>query len=138
MNAMRLLYVAISSIVVTTMWLQFKRIDDLNSLVDMHEKTYAELQLSIDTMAEANRHNNEVFAKVLLSQQQIQQNLSARQNEIRRLQTHVEEIRAWADTTLPFDIVRLRKRPAITGADGFSASMSTSDTLHIDGSKPTD
>ena len=62
------------------------------------------------------------------TQQAIGSQLTKQQEETRRLQNDVQEIKEWADTALPADIIGLRQRPAITGADLYR-SLSTSNAM---------
>ncbi|PYE27973.1 LysB family phage lysis regulatory protein [Paraburkholderia silvatlantica] len=56
--------------------------------------------------------------------------------ENRRLKDENAEIRAWADTPLPFDIARLHNTPAQTGADDYAAAVSDRAALHAPGDGP--
>ncbi|WP_343675138.1 Rz-like lysis system protein LysB [Paraburkholderia heleia] len=56
--------------------------------------------------------------------------------ENRRLKDENAEIRAWADTPLPFDIARLHDTPAQTGADDYAAAVSDRTALHAPGDGP--
>ncbi|MEM5403901.1 Rz-like lysis system protein LysB [Paraburkholderia unamae] len=58
------------------------------------------------------------------------------QQENRRLKSENAEIRAWADTPLPFDIARLHDTPAQTGADDYAAAVSDRTALHAPGDGP--
>ncbi|MEX4004910.1 Rz-like lysis system protein LysB [Paraburkholderia sp. EG285A] len=58
------------------------------------------------------------------------------QQENRRLKSENAEIRAWADTPLPFDIARLHDTPAQTGADDYAAAVSDRAALHAPGDGP--
>ncbi|WP_043201713.1 Rz-like lysis system protein LysB [Paraburkholderia acidipaludis] len=44
--------------------------------------------------------------------------------ENRRLRDENAEVRAWADTPLPFDVARLHNTPAQTGAGDYAAAVS--------------
>jgi LysB family phage lysis regulatory protein len=58
---------------------------------------------------------------------------SAIQRETRRIYDEKPQVRAWADTALPDDIVRLQSSPDYTGADDYSAAVPASDALHAAG-----
>ncbi len=55
--------------------------------------------------------------------------LRQRQNRIEELKRENEDLRLWADTLLPPDVVRLRKRPAITGAAAYREWLSKGDAM---------
>ena len=50
--------------------------------------------------------------------------LHQRQNRIEELKRENEDLRRWADTLLPADVVRLRERPAITGGAAYREWLS--------------
>ncbi len=105
----------VSALVV--MWTQYKRLDTQQQLIEHYQGANSELQAGIATMVDAYADNSQQMQQVLRSQQRIQQNLSARQTEIRRLQSDVEEIRVWADYSLPDAVIRMRRvLPAREGA----------------------
>lgn len=54
----------------------------------------------------------------------------------RRLKDENAEIRAWADTPLPFDIARLHNTAAQTGVDDYAAAVSDRAALHVPGDGP--
>lgn len=55
--------------------------------------------------------------------------LATVQQENRRLIHENIELRAWADTALPADVIRMSASPALTGADGYSEYMSAVDAM---------
>ncbi|RKF33391.1 Rz-like lysis system protein LysB [Paraburkholderia fungorum] len=59
--------------------------------------------------------------------------LSATQQENRRLLDENAALRAWSDTRLPDDVIRMHTSPALTGADDYIAGMPDGDALHIPG-----
>lgn len=52
------------------------------------------------------------------------------QRENRKLHDENEAYRAWADTPLPDDVVRMQSSPALTGASDYLAGMPAGDTVH--------
>lgn len=73
----------------------------------------------------------------LVQQQQgLNDLLFDRQSKIAKLERENENYRNWANTHLPDAAVRLRQRPAITGADEFKHYLSTRDTLPPTGNEP--
>ncbi|WNJ80511.1 Rz-like lysis system protein LysB [Cedecea neteri] len=55
--------------------------------------------------------------------------LRNRQHRIEELKRENEDLRRWADTPLPADIVRLRERPAIAGGAAYREWLSQSDAV---------
>ncbi|XQS16386.1 Rz-like lysis system protein LysB [Citrobacter telavivensis] len=55
--------------------------------------------------------------------------LHQRQNRIEELKRENEDLRRWADTLLPPDVIRLRERPAITGGAAYREWLSQSDAM---------
>ncbi|MBJ9263433.1 MAG: Rz-like lysis system protein LysB [Citrobacter sp.] len=55
--------------------------------------------------------------------------LHQRQNRIEELKRENEDLRRWADTLLPPDVIRLRERPAITGGTAYREWLSKGDTV---------
>lgn len=55
--------------------------------------------------------------------------LRHRQHRIEELKRENEDLRRWADTPLPADIIRLRERPAIAGGAAYREWLSQSDAV---------
>lgn len=55
--------------------------------------------------------------------------LRNRQHRIEELKRENEDLRRWADTPLPADIIRLRERPALTGGAAYREWLSQSDAV---------
>ena len=53
--------------------------------------------------------------------------LRNRQHRIEELKRENEDLRRWADTPLPADIIRLRERPALAGGAAYREWLSESD-----------
>lgn len=53
----------------------------------------------------------------------------ARAEQIKRLTNENPDVKKWADTPLPADVIRLQQRPAITGAAGYRSFLSEGDAL---------
>lgn len=49
-----------------------------------------------------------------------------------------QEFKAWAESALPADVIRLRSRPAITGAAGYQSWLQQSHGLHAAGQPPAE
>ncbi|HHL4994522.1 TPA: Rz-like lysis system protein LysB [Escherichia coli] len=55
--------------------------------------------------------------------------LRQRQRRIEELKRENEDLRRWADTPLPADIIRLRERPTLTGGAAYRQWLSASDAV---------
>ncbi|HGL4204037.1 TPA: Rz-like lysis system protein LysB [Citrobacter farmeri] len=55
--------------------------------------------------------------------------LRSRQRRIEELKRENEDLRRWADTPLPADIIRLRDRPALAGGAAYREWLSKSDAV---------
>ena len=55
--------------------------------------------------------------------------LRSRQRRIEELKRENEDLRRWADTPLPADIIRLRERPALAGGAAYREWLSKSDAM---------
>ncbi|WET41715.1 Rz-like lysis system protein LysB [Citrobacter enshiensis] len=55
--------------------------------------------------------------------------LRNRQHRIEKLKRENEDLRRWADTPLPADIIRLRERPALAGGAAYREWLSQSDAV---------
>ncbi|MCM7406401.1 Rz-like lysis system protein LysB [Enterobacter cloacae] len=58
--------------------------------------------------------------------------LRNRQHRIEELKRENEDLRRWADTPLPADIIRLRERPALAGGAAYREWLSQSDAVQPD------
>ncbi|MFV8800743.1 Rz-like lysis system protein LysB [Yersinia sp. LJYL362] len=81
--------------------------------------------------------NNQAQAQLRQQVANADQLLAQRNSQLKRLYRENETLRRWADTPLPDDIVRLRQRPALTGATDYRQWLSESHSLPVSGSQPT-
>ena len=58
--------------------------------------------------------------------------LRSRQHRIEELKRENEDLRRWADTPLPADIIRLRERPALAGGAAYREWLSEGDAVQSD------
>ncbi|MBX9474145.1 Rz-like lysis system protein LysB [Yersinia enterocolitica] len=79
--------------------------------------------------------NNQAQAQLRQQVASTDQLLTQRNSQIKRLYRENETLRRWADAPLPDDIIRLRRRPAITGAADYRQWLSESSTVPISGSE---
>ncbi|EKN6364761.1 LysB family phage lysis regulatory protein [Yersinia enterocolitica] len=80
--------------------------------------------------------NNQAQAQLRQQVASIDQLLAQRNSQIKRLYRENETLRRWADTPLPDDIIRLRQRPAFTGAADYRQWLSEGHSLPVSGSQP--
>ncbi|EMU5279678.1 Rz-like lysis system protein LysB [Yersinia enterocolitica] len=81
--------------------------------------------------------NNQAQAQLRQRVASTDQLLAQRNSQIKRLYRENETLRRWADTPLPDDIIRLRRRPAIIGAADYRQWLSESGTVPISSSRAT-
>ncbi|HDU4799206.1 TPA: LysB family phage lysis regulatory protein [Klebsiella pneumoniae subsp. pneumoniae] len=55
--------------------------------------------------------------------------LRSRQRRIEELKRENEDLRRWADTHLPADVIRMRERPALAGGAAYREWLSQSDAV---------
>ena len=75
--------------------------------------------------------NNQAQAQLRQQVASADQLLAQRNSQLKRLYRENETLRRWADAPLPDDIIRLRRRPAITGAADYRQWLSESHTLPV-------
>ncbi|SUF99668.1 regulatory protein [Salmonella enterica subsp. enterica serovar Hartford] len=63
--------------------------------------------------------NNREQARLYAEAEQTSAQLRQRQRRIEELKRENEDLRRWADTPLPADIIRLRERPTLTGGAAY-------------------
>ncbi|EKN5126420.1 LysB family phage lysis regulatory protein [Yersinia enterocolitica] len=80
--------------------------------------------------------NNQAQAQLRQQVASTDQLLTQRNSQIKRLYRENETLRRWADTPLPDDIIRLRQRPAFTGAADYRQWLSEGHSLPVSGSQP--
>ncbi|MCV5631514.1 Rz-like lysis system protein LysB, partial [Escherichia coli] len=73
--------------------------------------------------------NNREQARLYAKAEQTSAQLRQRQRRIEELKRETEDLRRWADTPLPADIIRLRERPALAGGAAYREWLSQSDAV---------
>ncbi len=81
--------------------------------------------------------NNQAQARLRQQVASADQLLAQRNSQLKRLYRENKTLRRWADTPLPDDIIRLRRRPALTGAADYRQWLSEGHSLPVSGSQPT-
>ncbi|MBB8440640.1 LysB family phage lysis regulatory protein [Escherichia coli] len=99
--------------------------DELQSKSQALAKSNSQL-ISLSILTETN---NREQARLYAEAEQTSALLSQRQHRIEELKRENEDLRRWADTPLPADIIRLRERPAFTGGAAYRQWLSASDAV---------
>ncbi|EKL4255562.1 LysB family phage lysis regulatory protein [Salmonella enterica] len=73
--------------------------------------------------------NSREQARLYAAAEQTTALLRSRQHRIEELKRENEDLRRWADTPLPADIIRLRERPALAGGAAYREWLSQSDAV---------
>ncbi|AKP35129.1 Rz-like lysis system protein LysB [Yersinia aleksiciae] len=81
--------------------------------------------------------NNQAQAQLRQQVASADQLLAQRNSQLKRLYRENETLRRWADTLLPDDIIRLRQRPALTGAADYRQWLSEGRSVPVSGGQPT-
>ncbi|ELI7919335.1 LysB family phage lysis regulatory protein [Yersinia enterocolitica] len=107
-------------------------------VIDQQTAETASKNGQLITLALTANANNQ--AQVQLRQQVAgaDQLLAQRNSQIKRLYRENETLRRWADTPLPDDIIRLRQRPAFTGAANYRQWLSEGHSVPVSGNQPAD
>ena len=99
--------------------------DELQSKSQALAKSNSQL-ISLSILTETN---NREQARLYAEAEQTSALLRQRQHRIEELKRENEDLRRWADTPLPADIIRLRERPALTGGTVYRQWLSASDAV---------
>ena len=92
-----------------------------------HALTNSNSQLiSLSILTETN---NREQARLYAEAEQTSALLRQRQRRIEELKRENEDLRRWADTPLPADIIRLRERPTLTGGAAYRQWLSAGDAV---------
>ncbi|HGD3425593.1 TPA: Rz-like lysis system protein LysB [Enterobacter hormaechei] len=73
--------------------------------------------------------NSREQARLYAAAEQTSALLRNRQHRIEELKRENEDLRRWADTPLPADVIRLRERPALAGGAAYREWLSQSDAV---------
>ncbi|QQA76210.1 Rz-like lysis system protein LysB [Pectobacterium parmentieri] len=125
--------------------LQSWRLDHSQKLNSQQEDTLKQQRDALDeksgqlnALADRLKRSDEEQARLRDLVIQNRTALSARQKLIERLKRENQELKHWADTLLPADIVRLRERPALVGGSAYRKWLSEVDAVPVPGIQPTD
>ena len=113
-----------------------ERADRIAQQRDTAQQENQRRQVVIDALWD-NARRLESQRRALAEQQtELARTASNRLEQIQELQRDNDEIREWAGTRLPADVIRLRQRPAVTGADPYRQSVRDPGALHATGQSP--
>ncbi|EGO4969702.1 LysB family phage lysis regulatory protein [Escherichia coli] len=99
--------------------------DELRSKSQALAKSNSQL-ISLSILTETN---NREQARLYADAEQTSALLRQRQHRIEELKRENEDLRRWADTPLPADIIRLREHPTLTGGAAYRQWLSASDAV---------
>ncbi|PHZ22628.1 Rz-like lysis system protein LysB [Yersinia massiliensis] len=106
-------------------------------VIDRQADEVASKNGQLITLALTANANNQAQARLRQQVASADQLLAQRNSQLKRLYRENETLRRWADTPLPNDIIRLRRRPALTGAADYRQWLSEGHSLPVSGSQPT-
>ena len=118
---------------VTTLQSDLKAADDKAKEAERRERlkdtTITTLTGELTTQAEA-------AVKLQSQLGELSMTAATRADTIKRLKRENAELKEWADRPLPDPVVRLLKRPVLTGAADYQAHLSGADSLPTAGRQP--
>lgn len=98
-------------------------------LAQAHQRE-AQQQVIINALWD-NARRQETQRRALVQQQAALSRTAAnRLTTLEELHRENEELRAWANARLPDAVIRMRRRPAVTGADAYHQSVRDPQPLH--------
>ncbi|CNF41178.1 putative regulatory protein [Yersinia rohdei] len=130
---------AIAAVLLVAGGVQTYRLADARQvMIDKQAAETASKNGQLIALALTANANNQAQAQLRQQVASADHLLAQRNSQIKRLYRENETLRRWADTPLPDDIIRLRQRPAITGAANYRQWLSESHTLPVSGSRTAD
>jgi LysB family phage lysis regulatory protein len=98
---------------------------DLKTKGDKLAKTNSQL-IALSILTETN---NREQARLYAAAESTNALLRSRQRRIEELKRENEDLRRWAGTPLPADIIRMRERPALAGGAAYREWLSQGDAV---------
>ncbi|GKJ71852.1 Rz-like lysis system protein LysB [Klebsiella pneumoniae] len=98
---------------------------DLKTTGEKLAKTNSQL-IALSILSETN---NREQARLYAAAESTNALLRSRQRRIEELKRENEDLRRWADTLLPADIIRMRERPALAGGTAYREWLSQGDAV---------
>lgn len=93
-------------------------------------------QVVIDALWDNARRLESQRRALAKQQAEMARTASNRLEQIRGIQRDDTDTKDWAGTRLPDAVIRLRQRPAVTGAAAYRQSVRNADALHPAGQSP--
>ncbi|EIG7410415.1 LysB family phage lysis regulatory protein [Escherichia coli] len=123
----RLLLVVLALLLAALGWQTWRLADASQTISTQADELQSNSQLiSLSILTETN---NREQARLYAEAEQTSALLRQRQHRIEELKRENEDLRRWADTPLPADIIRLRERPTLTGGAAYRQWLSASDAV---------
>lgn len=127
-------------LVVLVTWALWQRSEAAEARAELAEQRLAESrqreqerQLVIDALWDNAVRLDAQRRATVQKQAQLERIASDRLATLQELQRENEDLRQWAGARLPDAVIRLRKRPAVTGADAYRQSLRDPEPLHAAG-----
>ena len=132
----------ILALVVLVTWALWHRSEAAESRAELAEQQLAASQQRVQEHQQIISALQENAARLDAQQRataqrkaELERTAGARLARIQELQHENDQLREWASTRLPDAVIRLRKRPAVTGADAYHQSVRDPGTLHATGER---
>lgn len=137
--ALRVLAIALVVLAIVAGWFYVKALRaelvDAQNTARTAQETVGRRDATIADMQKKEREHTTALAQLEAKRDRIAASLAQTETDFEALKHENEALRAWADSPLPDDVVRLYSRPAITGADDWLA-MRAGHALHAAGDGP--
>jgi len=135
--------IVILVLVVVVTWALWQRSQAAEARADLAEQRLAESQqrereshVVIDALWK-NASRLDAQRRALARQRaELERAASDRLSTIQELQRDNEDLRRWAGTRLPDAVIRLRRRPAVTGAADYRQALRDAEPVHAAGQQP--
>lgn len=137
--ALRVLAIALVVLAIVAGWFYVKALRaelvDAQNTARSAQETVGRRDATIADMQKKEREHTTALAQLEAKRERIAASLAQTETDFEALKHENEALRAWADSPLPDDVVRLYSRPATTGADDWLA-MRAGHALHAAGDGP--
>lgn len=132
-NAASLVWAIVGALLVTSGVQTHRLAEARQALIDQQTTETASKNGQLIALALTANANNQAQTQLRQQVASADQLLAQRNSQLKRLYRENETLRHWADTPLPDDIIRLRRRPALTGAADYRQWLSDSHALPVSG-----
>ncbi|CQJ13577.1 Rz-like lysis system protein LysB [Yersinia enterocolitica] len=133
-NAASLVWPIVGALLVISGVQTYRLSEARQAVIDQQTADVASKNGQLIALALTANANNQAQAQLRQQVASADQLLAQRNSQLKRLYRENETLRRWADTPLPDDIIRLRRRPAITGAADYRQWLSESGAVPISSS----